>query len=117
MSRAMRRVRTVVFPVPAPATTSMGPRTCSVASRWRSSGTMVAAREADFEDAIDRSIAEEGVHVPVRIRAFSGQLGKRDGGGCEGSGFRSEDCVAQRGSGPVSLRKQGQVLLRPAAFG
>src|SRR5579864_7507693 len=33
MRRATRRVSTVVLPVPAPATTSIGPWTCSMASR------------------------------------------------------------------------------------
>ena len=51
-SRSMRLVRTEVFPVPAPATTSMGPWTCSMASRWRSSGMNKAGRELDFGDAM-----------------------------------------------------------------
>jgi len=38
--------------VPAPATTSMGPCTCSMAWRWRSSGVNGAGRELDFEGGI-----------------------------------------------------------------
>src|SRR5579872_301825 len=45
----MRCVRTEVLPVPAPATTSMGPWTCSMASFWRSSGVKGAGRRVDFE--------------------------------------------------------------------
>src|SRR4030095_11078553 len=65
----MRRVRTVVLPVPAPATTSIGPQTCSIASRWRSSST-IEARGVDFTDDIVGSIAEDSVDMPVRIRAL-----------------------------------------------
>ena len=45
----MRLVRTVVFPVPAPAMTSIGPWTCSMASRWRSSGSNARARRLGDE--------------------------------------------------------------------
>lgn len=45
------------MPVPAPAITSMGPWTCSIASRWRSSGikggrTDGVGREFDFDGDI-----------------------------------------------------------------
>src|ERR1700744_168950 len=48
----MRWVRTDVLPVPAPATTSIGPWTCSMASRWRSSGVNGTERELDFDCGI-----------------------------------------------------------------
>ena len=48
---AIRRVRTVVLPVPAPATTSMGPWTWSMASRWRSSGSKAGTIGMGFEEA------------------------------------------------------------------
>ena len=44
----MRLVRTVVLPVPAPAMTRTEPWTCSIASRWRSSGSNARGRELDF---------------------------------------------------------------------
>src|SRR5581483_9264242 len=53
----MRRMRTVVFPVPAPASTSMGPLTCSIASRCCGSGWNLEL-EAPLETAIEGRIAE-----------------------------------------------------------
>ena len=39
-----------------------------MASRWRSSG-VIGLRAVDFEETIDRRIAEDVVNVPVRIFA------------------------------------------------
>src|ERR1051325_11677021 len=44
ISLATRCARTVVFPVPAPATTSMGPCTWSMATFWRWLGTKLTSR-------------------------------------------------------------------------
>src|SRR5215467_4412010 len=48
----MRWVSTEVLPVPAPATTSIGPWRCSMAVRWRSSGTNNTGRVFGFEGGI-----------------------------------------------------------------
>src|ERR1700758_1457802 len=61
----MRWGSTDVFPVPAPATTSIGPWTCSIASHCRSSGTNGAERELDF-NAIAGSISSAAMRKPVR---------------------------------------------------
>src|SRR5579863_7871722 len=58
----MRWVSTEVLPVPAPATTSMGPCTWSIASRCRSSGINTTGREFDFEDGI------RGQHTTCDLR-------------------------------------------------
>src|ERR1041385_9127513 len=54
----MRWVRTVVLPVPAPATTSTGPCRCSIASRWRSSGWNADGDAMDFNTATGWRITE-----------------------------------------------------------
>src|SRR5579864_5411110 len=63
----MRWVRTEVLPVPAPATTSMGPWTCSMASRWRSSGVNGVGRELDFGDGINGRISLAEWRSPTAI--------------------------------------------------
>src|SRR5690242_12925755 len=50
MSLARRWVSTVVLPVPAPATTSMGPAMCSTASLWRGLSSKAGAEGAGAEN-------------------------------------------------------------------
>src|SRR5579863_10616628 len=95
----MRRVRTVVLPVPAPAMTRSGPRTCSMAARWLSSRTMVE-RAGAFAVAIGSSIAEQVVDVLCE----SGELGESDCDGGDGRSFGAQDGWAER-----SCEKSGRV--------
>src|SRR5439155_12568020 len=59
----MRRVRTAVLPVPAPASTNMGPRRCSIASRWRSSGANWRGCSVFLAAGIGRCISEKDEEI------------------------------------------------------
>src|SRR5215469_5375735 len=112
MRCAMRRISTVVLPVPAPATTSRGPWTCSIASRWRSSGIIEAGRAVALL-AIGSSIADPV--VDVMCESSQDRLRNRQGG--DGGGFGAKDGRTQRGGNPACGGEGGDFVVGPAAFG
>src|SRR6185437_5102651 len=70
MRRAIRWMRTVVLPVPAPATTSIGPETCSMACCCCGSGRM-RSLEFTLETATDQE------HTRLELRKMGARLGTR----------------------------------------
>src|ERR1700730_547254 len=74
MRCAMRWIRTEVFPVPAPATTSMGPWTCAMASRWRSSGVKGGGFDCDLETAIAGSEYHSRSGVCLELGGLSSRI-------------------------------------------
>src|SRR5437868_1542301 len=75
----MRWVSTEVLPVPAPATTSMGPRTCSIASRWCTSAVNGVGRKFDLWDRI---AAQDITCEREEPCAKNGVLGRDNRSGC-----------------------------------
>src|SRR5450432_918001 len=136
----MRRMSTVVFPVPAPATTSMGPVTCSMACCCCGSGWMEALG-FDFETAIEReNIRVANPSLVVRWSSFalswwvlaSGfgerpttndqrrlllQDRSRDSHRRNRRGLRAQNRVAQGRRRPSRIAKRHKFLRLPAAFG
>src|SRR5579862_7555431 len=93
----MRWVRTDVLPVPAPATTSIGPWTCSMAWRCRSSGTNDAARLLDLEDGIAaQDITQPGcANYSMWVREDLDKLGNCDGRGRDRGSFSAKNAGAE----------------------
>ena len=86
---AMRLVRTVVFPVPAPAMTSRGPWTCSIAC----AGIRPVGTHADLGLILRLPLF---TRIPEKHEEFSEeillQFRKNHGRCCDGSGLGSQDC-------------------------
>src|SRR5580700_6129282 len=140
----MRWIRTEVLPVPAPATTSMGPARCSMASRWRSSGAngrdfglggdirgqnIILCEGAIVEkklsscarlDSRGRLSLHECVCSQDQLRSQkslrTGESGGNNGGGGDCGSFGAEDCVTERSGNPSGLLKGGKFFFSPAAF-
>src|SRR5438874_13181920 len=97
MSRAIRSTSTVVLPVPAPARTSMGPRSCPMA--WSCS-------ESKFTVATLGHYAGERVEQQCGKLLSGGELqrGSHDGDGGDNRSYGAEDGAAQRRRLPRILR-------------
>src|SRR5439155_19552685 len=67
----MRRIRTVVFPVPAPARTSIGPGTCSMATCCCGSAWM-----EELEALLGTAIEEENIRSARAVRCYRPVFGK-----------------------------------------
>src|SRR3954453_22215946 len=130
----MRRMRTVVLPVPAPASTSIGPLTCSIASRCCGSGWNLEL-EAPLETAIEEENSRVGGSGKSGQRLKSRDpwnpttarlkpcppavlLQNRCDDCCRRNHrrFRSENRVAQRRRLPRRFTKGCEFLFLPPAF-
>src|ERR1700688_4234732 len=108
----MRRISTVVLPVPAPASTSMGPVTCSMASRCWGSGWSLEV-ETPLETAIEQENSRVSCAVIGLLRFLKNGRGYRHR--CNHGCLGAKNCGPQGCRYPASFAKRLELLLLPAA--